>query len=120
MVVPELGDLGAYIAQGGPLLAVLGMDEESMEALYTVARHALVQGAHAEAALAFSRLCMLDAMEPRYRWGLALSFREMGRHADALVHLGLCCQLEPDRPEALIEMARSLLSATPKRVADST
>ena len=61
------------------------------------------------AALLFGRLALLDAMSPRYRWGLALALRERGQHADALVHLGICCQLEPDRPEALIEMARSLL-----------
>ena len=105
----EISELGAYIAQGGPMAAVLGMDEEEMEALYTVAHHALLQGQHEEAALLFGRLALLDAMSPRYRWGLALALRERGQHADALVHLGICCQLEPDRPEALIEMARSLL-----------
>ncbi len=108
---PDLEALGAFIAEGGRMADVVGVDDATCEALYAVAHHALLQGQHQEALLLFSRLCTLDAMSPSYRWGLALTCREMGHIADALAHLVICCQLEPDRPDGLIEMARCLLSA---------
>ena len=45
------------------------------------------------------------------RVDLARVASEQGRDADALLHLRAACELEPDRPDYLLELARRLLAA---------
>lgn len=94
----------AYLAKGGSLRELRGLDSSQLETMYKVAFSRFNSALYEDALLIFRHLCLLDHNNYRYFLGLGATQAEMQHYAQAAATLAHAIKLERDDPRASIAM----------------
>ena len=102
---PSLSGLWlAYLAKGGSMRELRGLDEKQLEAMYKVAYGRHSSGLYDDALLIFRHLCLLDHRNYSYFLGLGITQSKMGQYAQAAATLSYAQRLDKKDPRAPLAM----------------
>lgn len=105
----EFQQLRAHLLAGGTLAGWQGLDEVTLEGIYTLASYFYEQSNYDEASRLFSGLCALSPNERRYIFGLGATRKMQGRFEEAAELLGLAVALDVEDPVPSFYVAECLL-----------
>ena len=94
----------AYLAKGGSMRELRGLDESQLEAMYKVAYSRFNSALYDDALLIFRHLCLLDHNNYRYFLGLGATQAEMQFYAQAAATLAHAEKLDKADPRASLAM----------------
>ena len=94
----------AYLAKGGSMRELRGLDESQLEAIYKVAYSRFNSALYEDALLIFRHLCLLDHNNYRYFLGLGATQAEMQLYAQAAATLAHAEKLDTNDPRASLAM----------------
>lgn len=91
----HLADLAREIMAGNTdLAAIVGMTEDELEAVYSLAHGFYTSGRYGDALDMFRFLCMHRHMDPRFWFGLGATNQMLGEHATAVTAYQTCAMLD--------------------------
>lgn len=105
----EFQQLRAHLLAGGNLAGWQGIDDVTLEGIYTLGSYFYEQSNYEEAARLFSGLCAFSPNERRYVFGLGATRKMQGRYEEAADLLGLAVALDVDDPVASFYVAECLI-----------
>lgn len=91
--------LREFIENNKPIYKSLGIDEEIMKFTYATGYNAFHAGKYSDALAAFNTLYTFDPQEPKYTFGRALCYKEMGKYVNAINEFQRYTMLKPDDPQ---------------------
>ena len=94
----------AYLAKGGSMRELRGLDESQLEAMYKVAYSRFNSALYEDALLIFRHLCLLDHSNYSYFLGLGAAQAEMKLYAQAAATLAHAEKLDKADPRASLVM----------------
>ena len=94
----------AYLAKGGSIGRLQGLDQSQLEAMYKVGHGRFASGHYEEALPIFRQLCLLDHHSYQYFLALGATQSELHRYAQAAATLNHAQQLDRDDPRASLAM----------------
>lgn len=94
----------AFLAQGGSMRELRGLDESQLEAMYKVAYSRFNSALYEDALLIFRHLCLLDHNNYRYFLGLGATQAQMQLYAQAAATLLHAEKLDTQDPRASLAM----------------
>ena len=103
---PTSADLWlAYLAKGGSMKELRGIDQQQLDAMYKVAFGRYDSGLYNDALLIFRNLCLLDHSEYQYFLGLGVTQVALNQYAQAAATLSHAGKLDKADPRASLAMA---------------
>lgn len=94
----------AYLAKGGSMRELRGLDKSQLEAMYKVAHGRFSSALYEDALLIFRHLCLLDHSNYSYFLGLGATQSEMHLYAQAAATFAHAEKLDIDDPRASLAM----------------
>lgn len=93
------------IADGGSLKDIVGVDDDTVEALYALGYNFYVQDKYEEAEKLFQYVCLQSHLEPRYWMALANCRQMLKKYDSAIDGYGYTYVLKQDDPWPVIQGA---------------
>jgi type III secretion system low calcium response chaperone LcrH/SycD len=93
----------------------LGLDDNDMEALYSVTYNIYMAGKYQDAARMFGLLGMLDPTDYRFIFGAASSTQMLGQYVLAAMQFQLAAAMDPENPVPMLHTAECLLAVKDRK-----
>lgn len=87
-----------YYENGIPIYQSIGLNDDFMQSLYSIAYQTFQSGKFNEALANFQVLSTFDPADPKFALGLALCYKEMKKYPRAIEQLIQCTTIDPEDP----------------------
>lgn len=95
----------AYLAKGGSMKELRGLDNTQLEAMYKVAYGRYSSGLYDDSLMVFRHLCLLDHRNYQYFLGLGVTQSKLQQYTQAVATLSYAGRLDKADPRADVAMA---------------